>query len=75
MCLQKSVIFQLDLPLAPAFFKWLIGEEESLGMDDFEKLEPTIFRSLRSMMQSSAEEVKDLEMVLLFDFTLLNVFT
>uniref|UniRef100_A0A914M452 E3 ubiquitin-protein ligase n=1 Tax=Meloidogyne incognita TaxID=6306 RepID=A0A914M452_MELIC len=49
----------LDLPLSPAFFKWLIGEEESLGTEDFEKLEPTIFRSLRDILQT--EEEKDFE--------------
>uniref|UniRef100_A0A1I8B2K2 E3 ubiquitin-protein ligase n=1 Tax=Meloidogyne hapla TaxID=6305 RepID=A0A1I8B2K2_MELHA len=49
----------LDLPLSPAFFKWLIGEEESLGTEDFEKLEPTIFRSLREIVQT--EEQKDFE--------------
>jgi len=49
----------LDLPLSSAFFKWLIGEEESLGTEDFEKLEPTIFRSLRDILQT--EEEKDFE--------------
>jgi hypothetical protein len=53
----------LDLPLAPAFFKWLIGVEESLGMEDFEILEPNIFRSLRSMAQMREEEFSDLEVV------------
>lgn len=51
----------LDLPLAPAFFKWLVGEEDSLGMEDFEKLEPTVFRSLRSMAQTARDDFEHLD--------------
>ena len=51
------------MPLAPAFFKWLIGEEETLGMKDFEKLEPVIFRSLRSILQTPENEIENLEVV------------
>jgi hypothetical protein len=53
----------LDLPLAPAFFKWLVGEEDSLGMEDFEKLEPTVFRSLRSMAQTARDDFEHLDVV------------
>ena len=61
----------MDLPLSSAFFKWLIGEEESLGTEDFEKLEPTIFRSLRDILQT--EEEKDFESLDVVSLIFLNL--
>ncbi|KAL3109775.1 hypothetical protein niasHT_012992 [Heterodera trifolii] len=53
----------LDLDLAPAVFKWLVGREDTLGAEDFEKLEPTVYRSLRSIAQTeTAEEFDELEL-------------
>jgi hypothetical protein len=50
--------------LAPAFFKWLLDEESSMGLEDLERLDPTIYRSLRAMAQSSADEFEDMEIVI-----------
>jgi len=51
----------LDLPLAPAFFKWLLGEEDTLGMDDMEMLEPAFYNSLRSMATTTPTDFEQLE--------------
>jgi hypothetical protein len=47
------------LPLAPAFFKWLTDEEETLGMDDFEKLHPDIARSLAQTSEEDYDKLLD----------------
>lgn len=63
ICFLNYLFVQLDLPLSPAFFKWLIGEEESLGTEDFEKLEPIIFRSLREIVQTEEGDFDNLDVV------------
>jgi hypothetical protein len=62
----------LDLPLSSAFFKWLIGDEESLGTEDFEKLEPTIFRSLREIVQTEDDDFENLDLVSLSYFSIIT---
>ncbi|KAI6205573.1 Thyroid hormone receptor interactor 12 [Aphelenchoides besseyi] len=52
----------MDVPFATPFFKWLLGQQDSLGVADFEALEPTIYNSLREIGSMKAEEFEDLEM-------------
>ena len=57
---------QLDIHLAPAFFKWLRGDEQSLGLDDFEWLEPSVYRALRNLSAAAAasdDQFADLDVV------------
>ncbi|KAI1724061.1 HECT-domain (ubiquitin-transferase) domain-containing protein [Ditylenchus destructor] len=51
----------LDIPLAPTFFKWIIGDESNLGLDDLEILEPTLYRSLHNMSKVDDKDFEDLE--------------
>ncbi|KAI1712208.1 HECT-domain (ubiquitin-transferase) domain-containing protein [Ditylenchus destructor] len=56
----------LDIPLAPTFFKWIIGDESNLGLDDLEVLEPTLYRSLHNMSKVDDKDFEDLESYFLF---------
>uniref|UniRef100_A0A183BSI5 E3 ubiquitin-protein ligase n=1 Tax=Globodera pallida TaxID=36090 RepID=A0A183BSI5_GLOPA len=51
----------LDLDLAPPVFKWLIGQESTLGSEDFEKLDPIVYRSLRDIVQTEHDQFDELQ--------------
>ncbi|CAD5228981.1 unnamed protein product [Bursaphelenchus okinawaensis] len=51
----------LDLPLAVPIFKWLLGQQDTLGVWDMEELEPTIYNSLRQMSRLDNDSIKELE--------------
>lgn len=54
----------LDIPFAaPAFFRWILGEQENLGLSDFEQLEPTVYNSLRKIGKMDASDFESLVMV------------
>lgn len=54
--------------MSPLFFKWLTGKEDSLGLNDFEVIEPELYHSLQTLSKYKPEEFKDLETVSLFKF-------
>uniref|UniRef100_A0A915ES34 E3 ubiquitin-protein ligase n=1 Tax=Ditylenchus dipsaci TaxID=166011 RepID=A0A915ES34_9BILA len=56
----------LDIPIASTFFKWVIGEENSLGLDDLEVLEPTLYKSLHNMSSMSELDFDGLDTYFLF---------
>uniref|UniRef100_A0A1I7SMU8 E3 ubiquitin-protein ligase n=1 Tax=Bursaphelenchus xylophilus TaxID=6326 RepID=A0A1I7SMU8_BURXY len=51
----------LDIPLAVPLFKWILGEQDTLGVWDLEDLEPTIYNSLRQMSKLDEDGIKELE--------------
>ncbi|KAI6244075.1 Thyroid hormone receptor interactor 12 [Aphelenchoides fujianensis] len=52
----------LDIPFATPFFKWILGQQESLGLADLELLEPTVYKSLREIGSMDASDLQDFEM-------------
>lgn len=55
--------FQLDIPLASPFFKWLVADEHTLGLNDLEVLEPGLYKSLRNIASMEADDFEALETV------------
>lgn len=39
-------MLQLDLPLSVTFYRWLLGEESSLGLADLAHVAPDVHRTL-----------------------------
>jgi E3 ubiquitin-protein ligase TRIP12 len=39
-------IFQLDLPLSIPFYRWLLGEENSLSLADLSQVAPEVYNTL-----------------------------
>lgn len=42
---------QLDLPLSRAFFKWMLGHEQSLGPDDLHHVDPAVARTFVKLQE------------------------
>lgn len=45
------------------FFKWLTGNEETLGLNDFEVIEPQMYNSLQLLSKLKPDEFKDMDLV------------
>jgi E3 ubiquitin-protein ligase TRIP12 len=56
------LFFQLDIPLAIPFFKWILGEQENMGLQNLEQLEPTIYNSLRQIGKLEPDDFESFEM-------------
>lgn len=57
---------QLDLPLSPVLYKWLLGEERTLGLGDLWELDGTLAETLASILGPGGGDVEEL----VLDFTL-----
>ena len=56
----------LDVPMSPLFLKWLTGKEETLGLNDFEIIEPQMYHHMQSLSTLSPEEISELDTYFMF---------
>lgn len=59
--------------MSSLFFKWLTGKEKTLGLNDFEIIEPQMYNSLRLLSKLKLDEFKDMDLVSFF-LLLINFF-
>lgn len=52
--------------MATPLFKWLLGEQDTLGLWDLEELEPTIYNSLRQMGKMAEDEFEGIDMFFVY---------
>ncbi len=55
------------MPLSPVFYKWLLGQEQTLSLADVGNIDPTVLRSLQTVLcpEGGAKEMESLDL----DFT------
>lgn len=57
MCIH---VFQLDIPLNPIVYTWLLGQQKSLTAADLHFFDPTLASSY-SQLQSLADKAKQIK--------------
>src|SRR6218665_441110 len=58
--LHFVILLQLDLPLSPLFYKWLLGQESTLCISDLQFLDHDLFSSI-SKLQSLLRDKRKIE--------------